>query len=227
MQKLASGSSFNVPTSVYAVKVGSDIRMFLTGRLNWGDFTDAVVKAFQKKIQDECYTEAMNMAAKMPVVSAFTGTGALSESTKEEFDEILADVATANESGVVIMGTKTALKKLNGFYNGTTGVNWIAASQKESVAHTGLLGDYEGTSLIEIPQRFANNDVATKLVDSTKLLILPLVDYKPIKFVDYGETTLEVTERGETMNDQQSYEVQRRMGIATITTRHIGQWTLE
>lgn len=197
--------------------------MFLTGRKSWTEFLDAVVKAFTKKIQDEIYTEFMDVAKKLPVKTGFVGTGKLTASKKDEFDEIISNVSGVNESDVVILGTKTALKKLTGLAD----VDWISASQKESVANSGILGSYEGTTLIEIPQRFANNDVATKLVDNTKLLIMPLVDYKPVKFVDYGETELEVTEAGETMNDQQTYEVQRRLGVGVIITRYIGQWTLE
>lgn len=223
MQKLGAGSSFNVQTAVYAVKVGHDIRMFLTGRKNWGDFIDAVAKAFNKKIRNTMYTEFMNAADKLPTMDGLKGSGDLTSATKDEFDTILMNVGGLNESDVMIMGTKTALKKLNGLAN----VDWISESQKEKVANTGIMGTYEGTTLIEIPQRFEKNDTASALVDNTKLLIFPVVDYKPVKFVDYGENTLEVTEKGDTMNDQQSFEVQRRMGISTIITRLFGVWDLE
>ena len=82
--------------------------------------------------------------------------------------------------------------------------------------------------LMEIPQRFVNNDTATKLVDNDKLLIMPMVnDNKFVKLVDYGETTLEVTEIGATMNDQQSYEIQRRMGVGVVISRYFGTWTIQ
>ncbi len=223
MQKLNEGESYSVPTSVYAVKVGTDIRMFLTGRKDWAEFIEAVSKAMNKAVRDEIYTEFMNAADKMASVSGFSGTGALSSSVKEDFDEIIENVAGINESEVVIMGTKTALKQLGKL----TLVDWRSNSQKEAVAETGILGSYEGATLIEIPQRFENNDVASALVDSTLLFIMPVVDYKPVKFVDYGETSLEVTEVGDTMNDQQSFEVQRRMGAASIITRKFGVWDLD
>ena len=223
IQKLGLGSPFSVPTSVYAVKVGSDIRLFLTGRKNWGEFVDAVAKAFVKKIQDTMYTEFMGAAAQIPATQQFNKQGLLSSTTKDTFDTLLEDVSVANDNApVVIMGTKTALKKLTALAD----INWIADSQKESVAHSGLLGDYEGTPLMEIPQRFANNTTASKLVDSTKLIIMPQVGAKPVKFVDYGESELTVDQKGAYIDDYQTYEVQRRMGISTIITEYFGMWTI-
>lgn len=217
-----------MPTSVYAVKVGSDIRLFLTGRRNWSDFVSAVAKAFTKKIQDELYAEFMNAASKLPVKTGFTGTGALTTAAKANFDAIIDNVAMANNSGVAIMGTKAALKNLNALVANTTGsINWIAESDKESIARTGLIGDYEGTPLMEIPQRFADNNLNSTLIDPKKILIMPLVDgFKPVKFIDGGETILEVSEVGATMDDRQTYEAQRRMGIATIVTRQFGEWNI-
>lgn len=172
------------------------------------------------------YAEFMNVADKMP--AQFKKTGALSAETKDNFDELIEDVTMVNDNvPVVIMGTKTALKKLQGFYNSGNGLNWIADSMKENVAHRGLLGDYEGTNLVEIPQRFENNNTAQKLVDNTKILVMPLIDYKPIKFVDYGETELTVDQKGDTMDDRQTYEVQRRMGVGSVITRYFGVWTLQ
>lgn len=115
------------------------------------------------------------------------------------------------------MGTKTALKSLNTL----TKVDWTdpANSIKESVANTGIIGSYEGTPLMEIPQKFTDKSLATPIVDNKKLYIMPAVDDRFIKFVDYGETELEVNEKGATKDDMQSYEVQRRTIIKKILRR--------
>ena len=55
---------------------------------------------------------------------------------------------------------------------------------------------------------------------------MPQVDNQFIKFVDYGETELEVSTKGSTKDDMQTYEVQRRMGVSTLMTRYFGVWTL-
>lgn len=224
VQRLGAGTSTSIPTSVYGIKVGAFIRELVLGRKNWSDLTDHVAAAFVKKVQDEIYTEFMDASSKIPASSQFNKTGALSSATKDAFDELLEDVSMVNDNApIIIMGTKTALKNLNNLSD----VNWRADSQKESVAHTGMLGDYEGTILMEIPQRFESNNIANKLVDNTKLFVMPLVDTKPVKFVDCGETELTVDQIGAKMDDRQTYEVQRRMGVGTYITNYFGTWSLQ
>lgn len=220
IQTLGEGESFAVPTSVYAVKVGKDIDLFLTGRKNWADFTAAVAKAFMVQIKNTMYAEVMKTDA---IPAQFKNGGTLDDTAKETFDTLIEDVQTANDGApVIIMGTKTALKKISGLSD----VDWRADSQKEDVAATGRLGSYEGTMLFEIPQRFAPNDTTKKLVDPKKLLIVPMAGDKFVKFVDGGESTLEVTEKGANMDDFQTLEVQRTMGVATILEKIHGVWTL-
>ena len=224
MQRLGSGQSYHVDTANYGIKVGGDIRLFLTGRKDWGSFVDAVVKAYIQKVQTLISAQFANGVNMLPVPATLKGTGELGASTKAQFDAIIEKVGAANESGVVIMGTKTALKRLNAL----TKVDWTdpANSIKESVANTGIIGGYEGTPLMEIPQKFTDKTLATPIVDNTKLYIMPQIDNKFIKFVDYGETELEVNTKGDTKDDMQSYEVQRRMGVSTLMTRYFGVWTL-
>lgn len=224
IQRLGEGESYHVDTAVYGIKVGGDIRLFLTGRKDWSAFVDAVAKAFVQKVQMLIATQFANGVNSIPVPATLSGTGTLSASTKDAFDEIIEKVGSANESEVVIMGTKTALKKLNALVK----IDWAdpANSIKEAVANTGIIGGYEGTPLMEIPQKFTDKTLATPIVDNTKIYIMPKVDNKFIKFVDYGETELEITEKGDTQDDTQSYEVQRRMGVGTLMTRYYGVWTI-
>lgn len=224
IQRLGSGQSYHVDTAVYGIKVGGDIRLFLTGRKDWNAFVDAVTKAYLVKVQTLISSQFANGVNLLPVPATLKGTGALGASTKAKFDEIIEKVSAANECSVVIMGTKTALKSLNAL----TKVDWAdpANSIKESVANTGIIGGYEGTPLMEIPQKFTDKELATPLVDNKKLYIMPAVDEKFIKFVDYGETELEISEKGATKDDMQSLEVQRRMGVGTLMTKYHGEWTL-
>ena len=223
IQRLGEGQSYHVDTDVYGIKVGGDIRLFLTGRKDWSSFVDAVVKAYVRKVQTMISSQFANGVNLIPVPSTLTGTGALSDSTKAAFDAIIEKVGAANECPVVIMGTKTALKKLNAL----TKVDWSdpANSIKESVANTGIIGGYEGTPLMEIPQKFTDKTLATPVVSNGVLYIMPQIDNKFIKFVDYGETELEVTAKGDTQDDMQTYEVQRRMGVSTLMSRYYGKWT--
>lgn len=222
LQRLGSGESYTVTTSVYGIAVGADIDMYLAGRYDWSKLTDACARAFVVQIQNEMYAEVMNVGEKLP--AQFKGTGTLGSATKDQFDTLIEDVTIANDNApVIIMGTKTALKKLIGLAD----IDWVTEGQKGEVAATGRLGSYEGVTLMEIPQRFALNDTTQKLVDSTKLLIMPQVENKFVKFVDVGETEItEVTEKAARMDDTMKYEVQRAMGIGTQIGRYFGVWQL-
>lgn len=228
LQRLRQGQRFSVATSRYAVKIGADINKFLLGDVDWTELIDAIAKAFIVKIQAEIYAEVDNAADKLPVKGdEFIGTGELSKSKKDKFDDIIENVSDANDGvDVVIMGTKAALKKLTALAD----VTWADEDSKKSVSHTGRLGDYEGTTLIEIPNRFTDKTFKTKVFNSNKLLILPVTEDKFIKFVDEGDTEVtEVTEKGEAggrIDDLMTYEVQRNFGVATVIGRQFGQWTM-
>lgn len=229
LQRLGKGQSFTIPYERYGAAVGADINMYMIGREDWSKLVDAISKAFVIKIQQEIYAQLLTAATTIPaaVRSGFVGTGALSSSTKDAFDTIIQNVETANEGGVVILGTKTALKKLNALSD----VNWRSEDLKGDVSHSGRMGDYEGTTLMEIPQRFTSKTDLTPLIDNTKLWILPIGQTDQfIKLVDVGETEIDqITEKNEEhgrWDDIMKYEVQRSYGISTILGRYFGQWTI-
>ena len=199
MQKLGEGEAFSVKTANYAIKVGMDIDVYLLGRKDWSKFVDAVARAFSIQVQNDMFAEVMAAGEKLPTNEQFNKTMELTAANKATFDELISDVSAANGGvDVVIMGTKTALKKLTALAD----IDWVSNSQKEQVAELGRLGSYEGTALVEIPQRFAINDVTRKLVPADKLLIMPNVDNRFVKFVDIGETEIvEVTEKADRKDD--------------------------
>ena len=230
LQRLGKGETFTIPTERFGAAVGMDLNMYLIGREDWSKLVNAISRAFTVKIQDEFYAQMLNVANAIPAAirSGFVGTGLFTTAgVKDQFDAVIENVATANESAVVILGTKSALRKLNALSD----VNWRAQSLKEDVSHSGIMGDYEGTALMEIPNRFVSDGSLTKKIDTTKLWILPANDAdKFIKFIDQGETEIdEITEKGEAngrIDDIGKYEVQRSFGIAVILGRYLGQWTI-
>lgn len=223
MQYLNEGTPHKIHTKKYGVKIGKDIDFILLGRIDFTELTDKIAEAFVYKVQEMCYTGIYAAAAKLPNNTQFVKTGALSSTTKESFDTLLEDVGTANEAEVVVMGTKTALKKINNLAD----VDWRSLSQKEDVAKTGRLGSYEGVELIEIPQRFAFNDVTKKLIDNNKLLVFAKNMEKFVWFIDKGETQIAESgqQKGDHADDFQKYEVQREMGVEVVLPQFFGQWS--
>lgn len=152
-------------------------------------------------------------------------TGVLSAATKEAFDTLLEDVATANKSDIYIVGTKMALKKLTALAD----IDWVSEDQKRDVATMGRLGSYEGTTLVEIPQRFKLNDVSEKLYSNNILFVFSRNEDKFIKMVDKGEIMIVEAgqEKGDLADDFQTYEVQRSYGVGVTLGQYFGVWTVE
>lgn len=224
-QYLGEKESFRIHTKKYAIKVGKDIDLILLGRIDFTEFTDKVARSWVNFVMGMIFEEVYTAADELPNNTQFKKTGAIAAATKEKFDTLIEDVELANDSPVVIMGSKVALKKLNAYSD----VNWRPEKDKEMVSATGRLGDYEGTVLVEIPQRFKHNDVTQKLIPNNKLLIFPTVTDKFIKMTDVGETMIleRGREKGDRANDTQTYEVQRAFGVGVLLGRYFGQWTID
>lgn len=227
LQRLPEGKTYSVDTDVYGAAVGADIDKYLIGQEDWTKLIDAITKAFVVMTQDLIFTEILNAPKKLPVQTGFVETGALNAANKRKFNKVLQNVSTANDNAeVVIMGTMVGLQELENLIN----VDWIADSQKEAVANMGRLGNYGRYKLVEIPQRFAKNDVTKDVYDDNILWVFASGDNKMVDMVDVGETLIEeITERGtanSNIADLMKYEVQRELGVATRLGRYFGQWMI-
>lgn len=222
-QRLSEGQTFSVKTSWYGVKIYAEYELFMSGRIDWATFVQKIYEAYDKMVNDMVYSSVMAAGDKVLPSSQFSKTGKLDSTTKDEFMTLIEDVQGANGTEVVIMGTKSALSKLNALED----VDWISNSMKEERHTTGRLGLFEGVRLVEIPQRFANNDTSKKLVDNTKLLIMPVADNRFIKIYNEGDAQIKEVSDGTTNMDKTiEYEYQIKMGVATIINRKFGMWKI-
>lgn len=227
LQRLPEGETYSISTDVYGAAVGADIDKYLIGQEDWTKLVDAITKAFTVMIQDLILAEVLTAPKKLPVQTGFVETGALNAANRKKFNKVLQNVSVANDnSDVTIFGTMVGLQELENLVP----INWIADSQKESVASMGRLGNYGRYNLVEIPQRFAKNDVTKDVYDDNILFIFASGDNKLVDMIDVGETIIdEITERGENnanISDLMKYEVQREFGVATRLGRYFGQWTI-
>lgn len=226
LQRLRKGETISVPTSLWAVKVGADINKYILGDVDWAKFVNAIAIAFTNKMQTQVYAEIGTAINQLP--TRFKGTGTL---VKTDFDNIIQDVAAYNSSEVVIMGTKAALSKLSAIAD----VQWAPAEQKVSVMNSGNIGIYEGTRLVTIPTRFKDYNLGTVsqpsdfIFPTNEILIMPVIGDagKFVKMLDEGNVEiLEKMEKGDYLSDLQTYQAQRRYGIATVLGRYFGSWIM-
>lgn len=220
MQQLAEGETFLVKTSPKTVKIGKDIDLIILGRIDFSDWIAKIAESYIQYVQKMIYAQVTVAVNKLP--SQYKDTGALSAATKQNFDDLLDRVAVANGSDVVIMATKSALKKISNLAD----VQWASDAQKQQMNNYGRLGIYEGTTLIEIPQKL-DFDRTTRLMSDKQILMLPVTDDRFIKFVDEGETEIfEVNEKAQLVDDFDTYEVSRRIGADVVLGQYFGCWTL-
>lgn len=227
LQRLPENTTYSVETDVYGAAVGADIDRYLIGQEDWTKLVDAITKAFVVKIQELIFAEILEAPKKLPAQSEFVQTGALNTTNRKKFNKGLQNVSVANDNAdVVIMGTMVALQELENLID----VKWVADSQKEDIAKMGRLGNYGRYTLVEIPQRFARNDVTKSMYKDDTLFVFATGDNKLVDMVDVGETLIEeITERGtanSNIADIMKYEVQRELGVSTRIGRYFGSWTI-
>ena len=219
-QRLGAGSKFSVKTSWYAVKIYDEYERFITGRVDWAAFIQKVYEAFDKKVNDMVYAALMGIGANLAASTQWNKIGTLD---KDTLIELIEDVQAANGTEVIIMGTKSALSKLTALSD----TNWISESMKDERHTTGRLGIWEGTRLVEIPQVFAPNDTNTKLVDNTRLLIMPVADNKFIKIYDEGDAQIKEVTDPQILQDMTiEYEYQQKMGVSVVANRKFGTYKM-
>lgn len=225
MQQLPAREYVTVKTSPKAIKIGKDIDLIILGRIDFSAWIQKVADSFVQYIQAIIYNGLISAETKLP--AAYKQTGTLSAAVKGTFDTLIEDVALANGSDVIILGTKVALKKINNLAD----VQWASDDQKKEMNQLGRLGSYEGTTLVEVPQRLAvggsaNPSASSKLVPNNKLWFMPRVEDKFVKFLDYGETEIfEITEKFDLQDDFETYELHREMGVDVVLGGYFGTWT--
>ena len=222
LQRLGIGQKITIPTELHVIKVGADINRFITGQEDWSRLVDAITKAYIADIQNKVYAQVAVAVSQLPAAFKATGTPLV----KATFDNIIENVSMANNGAdVVIMATRGGISAITNVAN----VQWAADFQKDNLANTGSIGIYEGTRIIQVPNRFKNqNDYSTK-VFADQIVVLPVIgdDGKFIKYIEEGDIQiLEKMERGDYLSDLQTYEVQRRYGVGVVLGRKFGSWVL-
>lgn len=226
VQRLGNGETFSVKQKRYGIAIGTDLRLYLMGRVDFSKMINAMYSAFDRKIKTDIYAELSGIGTKLPVSSTFNKAMKITAANKLQIDELIEMVSAANDgSDVVLVGTSSAVKQLSNL----TDVDWISSDAKNELYHTGRLGSYEGTSIVEIPQRlFREADGSlSKLINSNQILVLPAGMDKFIKFVNFGDTMVyEIREQGAHLDDTMVIQQERSFGVSVVVGKYFGNITI-
>lgn len=139
-QRLGKGTTFSVTTSWYGIAVYSEYEKLLTGLEDFATFVTKLYEAVDRYVNESIYEAFLSAAEQLPGGAGGAGqwvkTGDLSAVTKDTFMTLIEDVQMATGMDVVIMGTKSALAKLDGMRN----IDWVSSEMKNERYTTGRLG---------------------------------------------------------------------------------------
>ena len=226
-QRLGKGASFSVETSWYGIGVYSEYERLLTGAEDFATFVNKLYEAIDRYVNESIYQAMLSAAAQLPGGVGGSGqwvkTGELNETTKATFMQLVEDVQMVTGMDVVVMGTKTALSRLEGMQN----IDWVTEDMKVQRNTTGRIGYFEGIRLVEIKQGFRLGDTTQYLVDDKQLFIMPVGNNKFIKVINEGNPEMRQV-NDNTMNQDMTYDYRYmwKMGVGVQIGLLFGVWNI-
>jgi hypothetical protein len=214
-QAIDVGQEVTLPSEWIYVHVYEDLERFLLGITGLEKIMDKIYKSVNKYIQDRLYAQFQNVANAVPTEFAKQGN------SEEALGSLVDLVQAAGGYGsITLAGTKGALRKVANIVPD----KMFANSQKEAKASTGSIGDWEGNSLMVIPQTLKSGTFELALDDS-KIFIMG-GDVKPIKLEYIGDTRSEMDTTGKKNNDQSvDIQIQTKLGMGLLLPPYFGVFT--
>ncbi len=214
-QSIDLGEEITLPREWFFIHVYTDLERFLLSIAPLERLLDKIYKSVNKFIQDRLYAQFQNVANAVP--TDFTASGNNEEAVGKLCDKVQA---AGGYASLTIAGTKGALRKLAGIVPD----KMFADSQKEAKAMTGAMKDWEGNSLMVIPQTLKSGTFELALNDSQ--LFIMGGDVKPIKLEFFGDTRSDMDTTGKKYNDMSvDIQAQTCMGMGLVLPQAFGIFT--
>lgn len=216
-QKLNGVKEVTAPTSWIYIHVYDELEKFLVGNQTVARMMTQMQKGFNTKIDDMIVTNFNSISTYIP--SAFKESGSYDRDTMMT---LIQKVELATQSPVILAGSKTVLQKIVSGY--TSG--WVADSQKEELASTGMVLNETGLGVqgIVIPQSFTRGTYTFKNANNV-LYVLP-ANFKPVKAFFEGETRARELTMQDTDDQTIDTQVQTKVGVATVISDLCGTYTI-
>lgn len=199
------------------LKVYAEFERLTTGVEDWATFVNKVYEAYDSYVKQAVYDAMVDYSNNM--VAPYAKTGTLDA---ESLRDLCDTIEMLTGQSVIIMGTRTALRKVMGLQN----AQYISDSMKNEHYTTGMLGMWEGRELVELQQGLKHNDLTQKLITNDILWIMPVTTDRFIKFVNEGDTQVySVTDPATHMDMTYDFEFQKKIGIAVMFGVAFGTYT--
>lgn len=209
--KLAKDKKFIVEMTAVGGACQIAFEDFLTGRVDWNEMLEVIQLGMEDRIYDEILATLAKVEASLP--AANKKTSATFDSAM--FEKLLGVVGVYGSP--VVFCTEVAARVI------TEGADW--ASEKEKVArrNVGYLANYKGAKIVILPQSFTDETNETKVVDDSKLYIMP-AGREPIFHVALqGATHVRETENEDWSKELQTY---KKFGVSAVVYNDITTYTI-
>lgn len=210
-QRINIGSSETVGTSLRKINAFEELNRLLAGRINIIDFIDRIKRSFVAVRAEAIYDTFAGAVEKLP--ATFKKTGTFKE---EDMLELIAHVEASTGGEAIIIGTKTALAKVD-----TAEKSDAALERKNQI---GFYGVFNGTPMMEIKQIHKHGGYEFGISDNDLWVVTS--NDKPIKFVTEGDA---IFEQGTALsNADQTIDIMaaERWGVAVVLNQNYANYKL-
>ena len=221
-QNVTQGVAFRVDTSWYVIKVYTEFELFMLGRIDWAELIDRMSRSIEQYRYNALYTAFMSMDESLPTDMILETP--LSESTKDAVVDQIEAVKAATGYDVVLVGTRTAIQKLQN----TVNYNMWSNDMKNERYQNGILGNWEGYTCLPLSRVniSGTRDSVFSADDNKKIFILPVdPQFRPIKQVFEGD--IELVERNTTGNENMDRTMEAsiwyREGVGVVINQLFGE----
>lgn len=205
--RLDSGE-LTVKTYIMGVAVYEELSRLLAGRQDFAKLVENVARSYENKIQNQIYDAVYNSYNQLGSTYGISGTF-----SEAKLDELIAHVEAATGMDVMILGTKTALAKIN---YGTE-----SEKSKEARNDFGFYGNFHGTPMMAIKQahKVGSNEFA---IDGGFIMVVPNTPDKFVKLVIEGDSMIIEGDGTNRKDMQREYFFIKKAGIAVLTAAKYG-----
>jgi len=197
-----------VKTFIMGVAVYEELSRLLAGRQDFAKLVDNVARSYENKVQELIYKAVYNSYDQLGSTYAVSGTF-----SETKLDELIAHVEAATGMSAMILGTKSALAKIN------YGVESEKAKQEKN--DFGYYGSFHGTPMMVIKQAHkpGTDEFA---IDNGFILVVPQTPDKFVKLVLEGDSMIIEGDGTNRKDLQREYTFIKKAGVAVLSASKYG-----
>ena len=212
-QRIVGGDAIKVPTEMKIVRVYENLGRLLAGRIDFNKFVDGVAKAFNEYIVTAAYTALAGITANTyNLDGTYVKSGSMNP---EDLLELVNHVEAATGKKAMILGTKTAVRKLGAEVT-------YSAEQNADLYNKGYIAKFGGTDVVALEQAHIPGTSEFALADDALWIIA--TEDKPVKVVNEGEGLLVEGDAAKNADLTQEYVYGQGVGVGVVCAAKLGYW---